>query len=179
MSTANDKMEKTEEARAVLGLDVASSPKDAEYNLVTSLLKAVDYKTSEDNCAEVVIERGGVHYFTVHLQPIGDKEMEEARRHATKYVRNPQGPRYPKIEAGMDSSLFGSWMIYLATSEKDKKEIWGNKTIMAKCGVPQPVDMVDELLLFGEKNSMLNVVFRISGLEEEELVTQEEYAKKS
>ncbi len=176
MSATN---EKAEEAKAVLGLDVASSPKDAEYNLVTSLLEAVDYKTSDDSQVEVEIRRKGKYFFTVHVHPIGENELQQARKHATEYTRNPQGPRYPKIEKGVNSSLLNSWMIYLATTDEDQKEIWGNKAVMSKCEVMQPVETIDELLTMGEKTMLIETVSRISGLDDGEAPTQEEYAKKS
>lgn len=173
MSATNEK------AAAELGLDVASSPKDAEYNLVTSLLAATDYKTSDDSKVEVEIRRKGKYFFAVHVHPIGDGELQEARRHATIYARNPQGPRYPKIEKGFNGGLFNSWMIYLATTKEDQEEIWGNKAVMSKCGVLQAVETIDELLTMGEKTTLLETISRISGLEDEDTPSQEEYAKKS
>ncbi len=173
MSTTNEK------AAAELGLDVASDRKEAEYNLVNSLLKAVDYKTADDSQVEVEIRRKGVYFFTVHVHPIGDKELQEARRHATEYARNPQGPRYPKIEKGVNGGLLNSWLIYLATAKEDREQIWGNKAVMSKCGVMQPVDTIDELLTMGEKTMLIETVSRISGLDDGEAPTQEEYAKKS
>lgn len=171
--------EKVEEAKAVLGLDVASSPKDAEYNLVSSLLKAADYKTSEDALVAADITRKGEYLFTVHLHPISENEVAEARKHATEYAKNPQGPRYPKIEKGINGSLFNSWMIYLATTEEDKAKIWGNKAVMSKCGLQLPVESIDALLLVGEKTMLIDTISRISGLGDGEALTQEEYAKKS
>jgi len=170
--------EKFENATKELGLDTASDRKAAEYDLVSSLLKAADYKTSDEAMVEVEIRRGGEYLFTVHLLPIGENELQEARRHATEYARNPQGPRYPKIEKGFNSSLFSSWTIYLATTKEDREKIWGNKAVMAKCGLQLPVESIYALLLLGEKSMLADTVSRISGIEDEDVLTQEDYAKK-
>ncbi len=177
MSTATTN-EKAENAAAALGLDAASDRKSAEYDLVSSLLKAADYKASDDAKVEAEIRRNGEYLFSVHLHPIGEDELQQARRHATEYARNPQGPRYPKIEKGLNGSLFNSWMIYLATTDEDQKQIWGSKAVMSKYGLQLPVESIDAMLLIGEKTMLIDTVSRISGLEDEDVPTQEEYAKK-
>ncbi len=177
MSTTTN--EKAENAAVALGLDVASDRKAAEYDLVKSLLEAADYKNSDDATVEAEIRRNGKYLFSVHLHPIGENELQEARKHATEYARNPQGPRYPKIEKGLNGSLFNSWLIYLATTPEDQKQIWGNQAIKSKYELQLPVEAVDALLLAGEKTTLIDIVSRISGLNDEDALSQEEYAKKS
>jgi len=170
---------KENESAAELGLDSARDKRGAEYDLVKSLLEASDFRSTEASITEVEIIRAGKYLFTVHLHPLGDDEVRQARKHATTYAKNPQGPKYPQIEKDFDSTLFNSWLIYLATTPEDQEKIWGNPAVRSKCGLMQNVEGVDALLLYGEKSALLDRISRISGLEEEGAeLTQEEFAKK-
>lgn len=167
-----------EETVDVLGLQAAASPKDAEYDLVKSLLAAADFRNAADAITEVEIKRGGKYYFTVHLRPLGDDEVRQARKKATTYMKNPQGAKYPPIEKEFNANLFNSWMIYLSTVEADRETIWGNKAVKDKFGLVQNVETIDILLRAGEKASLMDTVAELSGIvDEEEEVAPEEFAK--
>ncbi len=171
-------MQKNESAEA-LGLDMASDRRGAEYDLVKSLLKAADFRSAEDTVTEVEISRAGEFLFSVHLHPLGDDEVRQARKHATTYAKNPLGPKYPLIEKDFDPTLFNSWLIYLATTPEDRENIWGNPAVKSKCGLMQNVETIDAILRYGEKAALLETVSRISGIEEDgSELTQEELAKK-
>ena len=45
-------MSATEEKKSVTGLDQTENPKEAEYDLLTSLLEAASYKTADENIVE-------------------------------------------------------------------------------------------------------------------------------
>jgi len=170
--------ESTESKKEIItGLEQSSRPREAEYDLVKSLLAAAAYKTAEDNITEVDIKRHGVYYFTVHLRPLSDPEVRQARKKATTYMPNPQGKKLPPIEKEFDFHTFNSWVIYLATTEEDQKTIWGQPAVMEKHGLQMPVESIDILLSSGEKQRMVDTVMQISDADEEsEAVTQEEYA---
>ncbi len=173
MSTNNN------ESASALGLDTASDRRGAEYDLVKSLLEAADFRSSENSITEAAIRRGGKYLFSVHLRPLGDDEVRQARKSATIYAKNPQGPKYPQIEKDFDTTLFNSWLIYLATTEDDREKIWGNPAVKSKYGLLQNVESIDVILRFGEKTMLLDTVSRISGLDEEDGdITLEELAKK-
>lgn len=169
------------EKKVVTGLEQAENRKEAEYDLVTSLLEAANYKTAENSITEVEIKRNGKFLFYVHIHPIGDQDTKFARKKSTIYMPNPQGKKLPPIEKERDSSRFGSWMIYLATTEEDQQKIWGNPSIMQKFSLAQPVESIDVLLTVGEKSKLLDVIMEISGLndddDDEEFTGEEEYAK--
>lgn len=154
-------------------INAKQSVQDAEYNLVEALLEAADYQSDIVNAE---IRRKGKLLFTVHIRPIGDKETRKARKKATTMLPNPNGRKLPKIEGEFDPELFNSWLIYLATTEEDKKQIWGNKQVMDKYDILQPVEMIDILLRSGEKGHLVDLVAEISGMDEES-DTLEEYAK--
>lgn len=175
--------EKATEKTNVTGLETATNRKEAEYDLVKSLLAAADYKTSDEAITEVEIKRNGVYYFTVHLHPVSDTDTRLARKKATIYMPNPNNKKLPPIEKDFDTSKFRSWIIYLATTEEDQEKIWGNRAVMEKHGLAENWESVDTLLAFGEKTKLFDVVTEISGLDEdgnpdEEVnMDDEEYAK--
>lgn len=156
------------ENKSVTGLDLAADRKEAEYDLVKSLLEAADYKTDEKNITEVEIKRAGKYLFTVHIHPISDPDIRAARKHATRYMPNPNGKKLPPIEREFDNAKFGSWVIYLATTEEDQQKIWGNPQIMQKFGLAQPYESIDFLLRLGEKRKLMELVTDISGLDDED-----------
>jgi len=168
---------KQENAADVLGLNNATNRKSAEYDLVTSLLAAADFRNTADAVTPVEIRRGGKYYFTVHIRPISEEEVRQARKKATTYGKNPQGAKYPKIETDFNSSLFNSWLIYLATTDEDQEKIWGNKAIKDQYGLMENVESIDVLLLFGEKAALSDKVIEISGLDDE-TPDDEDLAKK-
>lgn len=172
-------MAKEIERENVTGLELAENRKEAEFDLVTNLLEAAQFKSSDDNITEVEIRRSGKYMFTVHLHPISDPDARFARKKATIYMPNPNGKKLPPIEKEFDSAKFSSWMIYLSTTEEDQQKIWGNPAIMQKYGLALPVESIDVLLTLGEKRKLLDQVTSISGMDDddEEIMDEEEYAK--
>ena len=168
------------ENKNVTGLDSASNRKEAEYDLVKSLLEAADYKTADDAITEVEIKRNGKFLFSVHIHPISDDDARLARKKSTVYMPNPNNKKLPPIEKELNSAKFTSWIIYLATTEADQQKIWGNPTILQKFGLAQPVESIDVLLKFGEKQKLGDLVMDISGIDEdgsEDTMDEVEFAK--
>lgn len=172
-------MSEAKERANVTNLDYADNRKEAEYDLVTSLLEAAEFKTSEDNITEAEIKRNGKVLFSVHLHPISEPDARFARKKATTYMPNPNNKKLPPIEKEHNTALFSSWLIYLATTEEDQQKIWGNPAIMQKYGLMEPVEGVDKLLTYGEKQRMADLVAKISGMDDDddEVMNEEDYAK--
>lgn len=168
-----------EQTAADLGLTTATDPKSAEYDLVKSLLAAADFRNTEDAVTEFEIKRNGKFFYSVHFKPVSEEELRIARKKATSYMKNPQGAKYPPIEKDFNSSLFNSWLIYLATTDEDREKIWGNASVKSKFGLMENVETIDKLLLFGEKAAVVEKIIEISGLDTEEQFDVENYAKKS
>lgn len=160
------------EKKNVTGLESATNRKDAEYDLVTSLLAAADFKNADDQITEVEIKRAGRYLFTVHIHPISDPDARFARKKATVYMPNPVNKKLAPVEKDFNNSKFGSWLIYLATTEEDQQKIWNNPAIMQKFGLMEAWESVDVLLTLGEKRALLDQVTSISGIDDDE---DEEY----
>lgn len=170
MATENEKMD-------VTGLDQAENRKEAEFDLVSALLKAAEYK--DDNITTVNLKWNGEPLFPVNIRPISEPDARMARKKATTYMKNPNGKNLPPIEKDFNTSLFNSWIIYLGTTEEDQVKVWGNPAVMQKYGLMQPVESIDILLPLGLKNKLSDKVLDISGMkdDDDEIIDQEEYAK--
>lgn len=164
---------------AVTGLEMATDRKDAEYDLVKSLLAAMDYQKEEENITEVEIRRNGKFYFSVHLHPISDDQIRTARKKSTVYVPNPNNKKLPPIEKELNSVRMKSMAIYLATTEEDQQRIWGNPAVKEKAGLMESYESVDVLLNAGEKLKLWETVLDISGLndDDDDTMDEEEYSK--
>lgn len=158
----------------VTGLANATDRKGAELDLVERLLMAAGYKEADDNIVEIDITRNGTYLFTVHIHPIGDDDVAKANKEAAIMVKNPGGRHLPKIQADSDKSKYKSWLIYLATTEEDQKQIWGNPALMQKLNAFQPWETIDKLLTLGDKARVLETITEISGLNDEEDQMDEE-----
>ena len=159
---------KETEKTNVTGLDAAIDRKEAEYDLVTALLEAADYKNDKEEILEVEIARRGKFLFNVHIHPISDNEVKQAQKQAGIYKPNPTNKKLGQIKVDSDNAKLASWLIYLATTEEDQEKIWGNKQVMKQFGLVQPWESVDTLLKKGEKDSLLEQVFKISGMDDED-----------
>lgn len=158
----------------------AKIEREDEYDLVSSLLAAAEYQQTPDMTKEVEIRRKGRLYFTVHVHPVSEDDFSLARKKASKYYENPQGKKLPRVRGELDSNLFNSWIIYLATTEEDRDKIWGNAAIMKKFNLLKPVEAINCLLIAGEKSQLIELIFGISKLsddEDEEETEALDYAK--
>ena len=156
------------EEKIITGLDQASNKQEAEYDLLSALMEAAEYKTSDDSITKVNIVRDKKFLFAVRIRPLGEEEMRSARKKATIYMPNPNGKKLPPIEKDFNNAKFKSWLIYLATVEEDKQKIWGQPAIMQKFGLMEAWESVDVLLKAGEKNRLFDEVYSVSGFDDEE-----------
>lgn len=167
------------EKTTITGLEHAEDKKEAERDFVTALLEAAEFKTDENNIVEAEVKRNKISYFTVHLHPLAETDVRSARKKATIYMPNPANKKLPPIEKEVDAAKFSSWLIYLATTEEDQQKIWGNPAIMQKYGLAQPVESVDVLLTYGEKERFAALIGEISGMDDDEDFAPEEEVVKN
>ena len=172
MAKANEK-----DLEIVTGLEHVENKKEAEYDLVASLLEAAGYRNDKELITTVDIKRSGKYLFSVNIHPIGDEEVRAARKKATTYMPNPQNRKLPKIEKEFNAGMFNALIIYAGTTEEDRVKIWGNKTIMDKFQLVEPHESISVLLTAGEKAALSDKVIEISGMDLDDEVTDEEYVK--
>ena len=170
---------KETEKKNITGLDNATNRKDAELDLVSALLEAASYREADDNIVEAEIKRKGKVLFCVNVHPIGETETRLARKRATTMMPHPDNKKLPQIEKEFNNAKFKSWVIYLATTEEDQAKIWGNTTVMGKFQLHEPWESIDVLLTVGEKNKLFELVTKISGLDDDEDVVDQETFQQS
>lgn len=141
---------------------------EAELDLVGGFLKAVEFKTDEKNIKNIRIERNGEHLFTFRVHPLSEADLQKAKKAATTYMPNPAGKQFPPIEKATSKSAYNSNVIYLATVEEDKKQLWDNKALKDQLNVMQGYELIDKALLAGEKDRIIDVIEEISGYGEVE-----------
>jgi hypothetical protein len=142
-----------------------------EPDILKGLLEAASFKTEEDNIKNIEVARGGKLLFSFHIHPLTEEEYDKCRESNTKYVRNKQlGIKFPE---NTDTVRYRSELLFMATVDEDRAKIWNNKQAWEKLNVITGIDMVDKVLLAGEKDAILEILDKISGYK----TTEEETAK--
>lgn len=142
-----------------------------ESDILKGLLAAANFKAEEENIHPVEIARNGTVFFTFRIRPLSEEEYQTCKEKNTKYVRNKQlGIKFPE---DTDSVRYRSALIYQATIEEDRAKVWDNKDAWKALNVLNGIDLIDKILLAGEKDATLDLIDKISGY----IVTTEELAK--
>lgn len=179
MATKNDVLE---EEMNVTGLPEVIMD---ESDLIKGLLEASGYAECEDIMKKIEIKRAEklLFHFTVH--PLSEKEMMKLRKDSTDRYKNPGGKHLPKIEGDVRMDEFRSRKIYAATIDKDKAILWDNPQVKAALNkkleatgktIIEPWEIIDHVLMAGEKFKVSEIIDTISGYDDEELEL-EDYAK--
>lgn len=160
------------EADEALKADMAAN----EVDYLTGLLDAAEDAECETKKIEIV--RNGKIYFAFSIHALPDETLYEIRKKYTNYVKNKRtGTR---VAEGVDSAKLRSSMIYNATIAEDREKLWDNKQVqeaLKRRGkhIINALDVVDAVLLPGEKENVLAVLDGLSGYDTEE--TKVETAK--
>ena len=142
-----------------------------ENDILKGLMTAANFKDEEENIKAIEIARNDVVLFTFHVRPLSEEEYQTCKEKNTKYVRNKQlGIKFPE---NTDSVRYRSALIYQATTAEDKSKIWDNKEAWKALDVLSGTDLIDKILLAGEKDAVLEIIDQISGY----TITTEEVSK--
>ena len=153
-----------------------------EEELVRGLLAAADFETDEECMKKIEIKRNGKLFFEFKVHPLGEKEMMKIRKQSTTYYKNPAGKHLPKLEGDIRMDEFRSKKIYAATADSDKAKLWDNPKVKAGLNakgkdIIEAWEIVDAVLMAGEKYSVSEIIDDISGYNDDEKLELEEYAK--
>lgn len=132
-----------------------------ESDILRGLIEAGQEKDDESTYERIQIRRNGVLKFEFRIRPLSEEESLSCREHATKYAPRKKGQ--PKREIETNTAKFRSWLIYAATVNEDRAKTWDNKKAQEALGVLQGVDMIDAVLLSGEKDRVIDRINEISG----------------
>ena len=141
-----------------------------ENDFIAGMLAAAAYKT--DETVRIDIVRNGKTFFYFEIHALGEEEANKCKKKYTKYVRNKQ--LGIKMAEETYTSKFRSSLIYHATQEKDRERLWDNKTVwegLRKQGVlvVTALDVIEAVLLGGEKDRIIDEINKLSGFESENL----------
>lgn len=181
MTAKNDVLENEQEIE-LTGLPEQEKVLMSEEDLINGLLAAADYETDEETMKEIEIRRNGKLFFKFSVHPLGEKEMMRIRKLSTTRYNNPAGKHLPKIEGDIRMDEFRSRKIYAATSNADRAKLWDNPKVKAGLiakgkNIIETWEVIDAVLMGGEKYQVSEVIDDISGYNDEEKLELEEYAK--
>src|SRR5690606_19022962 len=143
-----------------------------EDDLLRGLLEAAQEQTSETVTIE--ISRKGKTYFRFRVRGLTEKEYNDCREKATKYAVNKRFGGI-KLPQETDAAMYRSHLIYQATVEEDRAKLWDNKKAWERLNVLSGPELIDKVLLAGEKAAVIDKIDELSGYEED----LEEVAKNS
>ncbi|MFZ7103376.1 MAG: phage tail assembly chaperone [Peptococcaceae bacterium] len=133
-----------------------------EDDLIRGLLTAANEKNTEETIIEIARKGKVLFKFAVH--PLSEKEYNDCRDQATKYVISPKtGIRIPKET---DATKFRSLLIYYAAREEDREKLWNNKRVWEQLDVLSGPDLIDRVLFAGEKDAVVDKIDEISGFKD-------------
>lgn len=141
-----------------------------EESLLQGLLAAADYSATEERYLEIT--RGGKTYFGFSIHPLSEDEYAQIRKKYTSYAKNKRlGTR---VAEEIDMAKMRCSLIYNATVERDQEKVWNNKALwegLRKQGhnIVNALDVVEALLLAGEKDQIVNQIDKLSGYSEEDM----------
>lgn len=125
-----------------------------------------------DDTQKIDITRKGRKYFSFSVHALSDEMLKDIRKKYTKYTKNRrQGIRVPDE---LDTPKYRASLIYNSTIEADQNKLWDNpavkKGLEAKgiC-IINALDVIDAVLLPGEKDRIMDIIDEVNGFNNEEL----------
>lgn len=153
-----------------------------EQELIAGLLAASNYTEDEDSQKLVQVKRNKKIFFEFMIRPLGEKELMKIRKSSVDKYKNPHGKHLPQIEGDVRLYEFRSKKIYAATTDEYKAKLWDNPQVKASLvaqgkDIIESWEIIDAVLMAGEKDQISDLIDEISGYNNDENVTLEEYAK--
>lgn len=137
-----------------------------ESDILHGLLALGKERDNEENYRTVEIRRRGNLLLAFRVRPITEEENNVCWKKATRYA--PTKPGKPKVEIETNMVKYRSYLIYTATVDDDRKKVWDNAEAMKQLNVLQGVDLIDKVLLAGEKLRIIDIIDAISGFNDSE-----------
>ena len=136
-----------------------------ENDILRGLIEAGREKDNENSYEKIQIRRGGVLKFEFRIRPLSGDETNACMDKASEFAPRKKGQPRRRLE--LDQAKFRSWMVYTATVDEDRKKTWDNKQAQEALGILYGPDMIDAVLLAGEKDAVLDRIDAISGFGDE------------
>lgn len=134
-----------------------------EDELINGLLTAAEFRNDESLQRKIQIKRNGKVLFEFFVRPLTEEEIQECRKKVTKRRPDPRGRQFGMIDVETDYIKLRSYKILTATVDKGKGILWSNQKLKDKLGVIQDIDVIDTVLMGGEKDMITDIIDEISG----------------
>lgn len=166
------------EGEIIAGLKEDSLPyaeSEAQQNrafatIMQGMMEAAKFQLT--NFKNIEIARHGQMFFSFRIRPLTEKEYEYCKNKATKFVRNKQlGMKFPESS---NNVKYRALLIYKATDAEDRKRTWDNKKLWDALlaqghDIATGTDVIDAVLMPGEKAAVVAEIDKLSGFENENL----------
>ena len=141
-----------------------------EDDYLEGLLAAADDAANDTKKIDII--RNERKYFSFRIHSLTDEMLKDICKKYTKYTKNRrQGIR---VADELDMPKYRASLIYNSTTEEDKAKVWDNpavkKGLEAKgiC-IINALDVIDAVLLPGEKDRIMDIIDDVNGFNNEEL----------
>ena len=134
-----------------------------EDEMIAGLLEAAAFKSDDSLQKKIEIKRNGKLLFSFFVRPLTEEEIQGCRKKATKRRPDPRGRQFGMIELETDYFKLRSYKIIAATVDKGQGILWKNKKLKDSLNVIDDVDVVETVLMAGEKDRISNIIDEISG----------------
>ncbi len=138
-----------------------------EGDLLAGLLEAAKAKTTDT--VIITLKRGDKVFFRFRVRGMGEDEAKDIKERNSTYRTNSIGIRVLKE---FNAVRFRSETIYRATVEEDRVRLWDNREAQQKLNVLSGIDMIDKVLLYGEKDAIYDKIQLVSGFRDEDEVEE-------
>ena len=136
-----------------------------EDDILAGLLDLGKARNETHNYRLIRIKRNGILKIEFRIRPVSESDNQICWKNATKYARTKPGQ--PKKAIETDTAKYRSYLIYTATVDEDRKKVWDNRAAQTALCVMSGVDMIDAVLLSGEKDRVISELDEISGYDDE------------
>ena len=134
-----------------------------EDEMIAGWLEAAAFKSDDSLQKKIEIRRNGKLLFSFFVRPLTEEEIQGCRRKATKRRPDPRGRQFGMIELETDYFKLRSYKIIAATVDKGQGILWKNKKLKDSLNVIDDVDVVETVLMAGEKDRISDIIDEISG----------------
>lgn len=143
--------------------------KENEDDYLRGLLEAADDAEEEEK--ELCVSRKGRVFFKFRIHSLSDEKLHDIRKKYTLYEKNRRTGS--KVAVGMDTPRLRSSIIYNATVGENGNKIWDDVTVqegLRRKGkvIINALDVIDAVLLPGEKDMILEAIDELSGFNNDE-----------
>lgn len=145
-----------------------------EDELIAGLIQAANFREDKGCIRKVQVKREDDRVlFEFLIHPLSEEDGNAIRKKYTRYAPDPRGARYGRVEVDVDHIKVRARKIYEATVEEDQRRLWDNRKVQQQLNCMLPEDVIEQVLMAGEKDAVCDLIDKISSFGE----SLEDYAQ--